>query len=403
MGPLHGLKIVELFCIGPGPFAGMQLSDMGADVLLVDRTEEQELGYPDHPYRYLYRNRRSVRLDLKDRDDVEQLLDVIERADGLIEGFRPGVAERLGLGPDVCLARNPRLVYGRMTGWGQEGPNADRAGYDANFVSLTGALGAIGDPDRPPPPPLILAGDFGGGGMYLAMGMLAALLETARSGQGQVVDAAIVDGALNLMAYFYGGLAGGTWVNERKSNLVDGGDWRYGTWECSDGKYVSTALLQPKFLANFVAKTGIDLADLGEPDDRAAWPRYRARMAELFKTRPRDDWAELFDGPDDTVQPVLDLAEAPSHPHNVERKAFVDVDGTSQPAPAPRFSRTPSSIRNVSPRPGEGGADLLADWGLAAADIDNLRRRGAFGRRPSPSNAPINLSTDESGSSFSVI
>lgn len=380
MGPLAGMKIVELFCIGPGPFAGMLLSDMGADVILVDRMEEQDLGYPDHRFRYLYRNRRSVRLDLKDPDSVEQVLRMVEQADGLIEGFRPGVAERLGLGPDQCLARNPRLVYGRMTGWGQEGPNAHRAGYDANFLSVTGALWAIGDADRPPPPPLILAGDLGGGGVYLALGMLAAMREAERSGKGQVVDAAIVDGVLSLMAYFYGNLNGGTWVNERASNLVDGGDWRYGTWTCSDGKFVSTALLQGKFLKNFVDKSGIDLGGLGHPGDRANWPAYRERMAALFLTRPRDAWAELFDGDDDTVMPVLDLVEAPQYPLNRARGSFVEVGDTVQPAPAPRFSRTSSEIRRLSPTPGEGGAEALAEWGFSAEDIAMLEAHGAFGQ-----------------------
>ncbi len=377
MGPLSGVKIVELFCIGPGPFAAMQLSDMGADVLLVDRMIEQDLGYPEHQYRFMYRNRRSVRFDLKDPDDVEFVLGLVEEADGLIEGFRPGVAERLGLGPDVCLGRNPRLVYGRMTGWGQQGPNATRAGYDANFISPTGALWAIGEADRPPPPPLILAGDLGGGGMYLAMGMIAALYEARSSGRGQVVDAAISDGTLNLMAYFYGNLAGGTWENERQANLVDGGDWRYGTYRCADGGFVSTALLQRKFLDNFVAKSGIDLDGLGDPNDRAAWPGYRQRMAELFATRSRDEWAALFDGPDDTVHPVLDMIEAQSAPQNIERHAFVDVDGTSQPAPAPRFTRTPSSVSRGAPRPGEGGAEVLADWGVDTAQIERLRARGS--------------------------
>ncbi len=379
MGPLHGVKIVELFCIGPGPYAGMLLSDMGADTVLVDRPEEQDLGYPDHRFRYLYRNRRSVKLDLKDADDVETVLQLVEQADGLIEGFRPGVAERLGLGPEVCLARNPRLVYGRMTGWGQEGPWATKAGYDANFISVTGALAAIGDPDRPPPPPLILAGDFGGGGTFLAMGMLAALFEAQRSGQGQVVDAAISDGTLNMMAYFYGNVAGGTWEMQRKANLVDGGDWRYGTWECADGKYVSTALLQAKFLRNFVTKSGIDLSGLGDGNDRANWPAYRERMAALFRTRTREEWVTFFDGPDENVVPVLDMTEAPSHPQNAERGAFVDVDGTMQPAPAPRFGRTPSEVQRISPTPGEGGADLLAEWGFPTTEIERLRTRGAFG------------------------
>ena len=379
MGPLSGVKIVELFCIGPGPFAGMLLSDMGADVLLVDRMEEQDLGYPDHKYRYLYRNRRSVRFDLKDPDDVEQVLRLVEEADALIEGFRPGVTERLGLGPDACFARNPKLVYGRMTGWGQEGPNAHRAGYDANFLSVTGALWAIGDADRPPPPPLILAGDLGGGGVYLALGMVAALHEAAHSGHGQVVDAAISDGALNLMSYFYGNLHGGTWVNERSANLVDGGDWRYGTWVCADGKFVSTALLQRKFLDNFVTKSGIDFGGLGNPGERANWPGYRARMAALFLTEPRDHWAALFDGDDDTVMPILDLLEAPNHPQNAARGAFVEVGDTVQPAPAPRFSRTPSQVRRISPTPGEGGAEALTEWGFSPGEVARLSERGAFG------------------------
>jgi alpha-methylacyl-CoA racemase len=378
MGPLSGLKIVELFCIGPGPFAGMLLSDMGADVILVDRAVEPDYGYPDHPYRFLYRNRRSVRLDLKDPDSVETVLTLVEEADGLIEGFRPGVTERLGLGPDVCLARNPRLVYGRMTGWGQEGPLAQRAGFDVNFLSVTGGLWAIGDEDRPPPPPLILAGDFGGGGVFLAMGMIAAMFEASRSGAGQVVDAAISDGALNLLAYFYGNLAGGTWINQRKANLVDGGDWRYGTWRCADGKFVSTALLQRPFLRAMQDKTGIDLSDLGDPNDRANWPAYRERMAALFATRTRDEWAALFDGDDDTVMPVLDWSEAPDHPQNAQRDAFVDVDGITQPAPAPRFSRTPSEISRLSPRPGQGGAEALAEWGIDPDRLERLRSNGAF-------------------------
>ncbi len=379
MGPLHGLKIVELFCIGPGPYAGMLLSDMGADVVLVDRSEEVEYGYPDYPYRYLYRNRRSIRLDLKSPEGREAVLRLVEEADGLIEGFRPGVAERLGLGPEDCLARNPRLVYGRMTGWGQQGPLAGRAGFDINFMSTTGGLWAIGDEDRPPVPPLILAGDFGGGGVFLALGMTAALLEASRSGKGQVVDAAISDGTLNLMAYFYGNLHGGTWVNQRKANLVDGGDWRYGAWECADGKYVSTALLQPKFLRNFIAKTGIDLSGLGDGNDRANFPAYRERMAALFRTRSRDEWAALFDDDDDTVMPVMDLLEAPLHPQNAERGSFVEIDGTTQPAPAPRFSRTPSEITRISPRPGQGGEEALAEWGLSTAELSTLRDQGAFG------------------------
>jgi alpha-methylacyl-CoA racemase len=268
------LRIVELFCIGPGPFAGMLLSDMGADVILVDRPVEPDLGYPDHPYRFLYRNRRSVQADLKTPEGVEAVLQLIERADGVIEGFRPGVAERLGLGPDVCLARNPKVVYGRMTGYGQSGPLANRAGFDVNYLSLTGALWAIGEADRPPVPPLILADDFGGGGAFLALGMVSAMWQAARSGQGQVVDAAIVDGALNLMAYVYGNLQGGTWNHARQSNLIDGGDWRYGVHRCADGRFLSIALIQPKFLRAFLTKAGVTPpVELGDRNVVATGPR----------------------------------------------------------------------------------------------------------------------------------
>jgi alpha-methylacyl-CoA racemase len=380
VGPLNGLKVIERFCIGPGPFGGMLLSDMGADVLLVDRKEEPDLGYPDHPYRFLYRNRRSIRLDLKQPEGVEAVLRLVEQADGLIEGFRPGVAERMGLGPDVCLARNARLVYGRMTGFGQDGPLAQRAGFDINFLSLTGALWAIGEADRPPVPPLILAGDFGGGGIYLALGMTAAMFEASRSGRGQVVDASIVDGAFNLMSYFYGGLAGGTWINEREANLVDGGNWRYRVYRCADGRFISISVLLPKFLKSFTAKVGIELsaAGLGDPNDRANWPAYRDMISGVFATRSRDEWMAVFDGPDDCVMPVLDLEEAPHHPHNVSRGSFVDVDGISHPAPAPRFSRTPSEIVRNTPRPGEGGDEALEAWGFDTEEIARLRASGAL-------------------------
>jgi alpha-methylacyl-CoA racemase len=378
MGPLTGLKIVELFCIGPGPFAGMLLSDMGADVILVDRPEEPELGYPDHPYRFLYRNRRSVRADLKTPEGVEAVLSLVERADGLIEGFRPGVAERLGLGPDDCLARNPRLVYGRMTGYGQSGPLVDRAGFDLNFISLTGALWAIGEADRPPVPPLIMAGDFGGGGVFLALGMVSAMWEAARSGRGQVVDAAIVDGALSLMAYVYGNLQGGTWRHQRQANLIDGGDWRYAVYRCADGGFVSLAVIQAKFLRTFLAKAGVTPPPaLGDPDDAATWPAYRTWMAGIIAGRSRDEWAALFDGPDDCVQPVLDLHQAPAHPHLRARGSFVEVDGTTQPAPAPRFSRTPSEIVGRSPYPGEGGEAALRSWGLSDEEIGRFLAAGA--------------------------
>lgn len=373
MGPLAGLKIVELFGIGPGPFAGMLLSDMGADVILVDRPSEPDFGYPAHPHRFLYRNRRSVRVDLKASEGAEAVLSLIECADGFIEGFRPGVAERLGLGPDVCLARNPKLVYGRMTGFGQSGPLAGRAGFDLNYISLTGALWAIGEADRPPVPPLILAGDFGGGGTFLALGMVSAMWEAARSGVGQVVDAAIVDGALSLMAYVYGNLEGGTWRPERQSNMIDGGDWRYGVYRCADERFLSVAVIQPKFLANFLAKAAVTLPiELGDANDPDRWPSHRAWMAELILTRERDDWVELFGGDDDCVQPVLDLREVPNHEHLLARSSFIDVAGTRQPAPAPRFSRTPSEVIRRSPYPGEGGEDALRAWGLSERERERF-------------------------------
>jgi alpha-methylacyl-CoA racemase len=373
MGPLSGLKIVELFCIGPGPFAGMLLSDMGADVVLVDRPSEPDWGYPDHEHRFLYRNRRSIQVDLRTPEGVAAVLDLVEKADGVIEGFRPGVAERLGVGPDQCLARNPKLVYGRMSGYGQTGPLAQRAGFDLNFLSLTGALWAIGEADRPPVPPLILAGDFGGGGTFLALGMVSAMWEAAKSGEGQVVDAAIVDGALNLMAYTYGNLEGGTWRPERESNQIDGGDWRYRVYTCSDGRYVSLAIIHAKFLDSFLAKAKVSLPkDLGDPADRANWPAFRGWMAEVIATRTRDDWATLFDGNDDCLQPVLDLLEAPNHPHLQAREAFTEIGGTSQPSPAPRFSRTPSEISRLSPTPGEGGQEALREWGFSEDDINRI-------------------------------
>lgn len=351
----------------------MLLSDMGADVVLVDRPTEPDWGYPDHQHRFLYRNRRSVQVDLQTPEGVEAVLDLVERADGLIEGFRPGVAERLGLGPDDCLARNSKLVYGRMSGYGQSGPMTQRAGFDLNFLSLTGALWAIGEADRPPVPPLILAGDFGGGGTFLALGMVSAMWEAARSGQGQVVDAAIVDGALNLMTYTYGNLEGGTWTPERESNQIDGGDWRYRVYTCADGRFVSLAILHPKFQESFLTKAQVELpTDIGDSTDVANWPAYREWMAGVIESRTRSEWEALFDGDDDCVQPVLDLTEAPNHPHLRARDAFTEIDGTIQPSPAPRFSRTPSEITRLSPTPGQGGRDVLHDWGFSDDEIDHM-------------------------------
>lgn len=378
MGPLQGLRIVELFCIGPGPFAGMVLSDMGADILRIDRPQEPQLGYPEAKYRTLWRNRRAAVLDLAKPAGVEALLRLVEHADGLIEGYRPGVAERLGVGPDVCLARNPRLVYGRMTGWGQDGPLSRQAGFDINYISLTGLLNAIGPAERPVPP-LIAAGDFGGGGVFLALGMLAAFWEAQRSGRGQVVDASIVDGAANLMAYIYGGLAGGAWLNQRASNTIDGGHWRYSVYECADGRFVSVAAMMDPFLKVLLEKLGLDLRDFPEPNSRKHWASYRERLAAIFRTRPRDEWVTHFAGTDACVAPVLDLEEAPQHPHNQARGTFVEHDGIVQPAPAPRFSRTSSEISRRPPANGENTEQALRDWGFSAAEMLELRKQGALG------------------------
>jgi alpha-methylacyl-CoA racemase len=377
MGPLDGVKILELWAIGPGPFAGMLLSDMGADVLRIDRAEEPELGYPPDRYRTLYRNRRSAIIDLKAPEGVEALLRLVEAADGLVEGYRPGVAERLGIGPESCLARNPRQVYGPMTGWGQDGPRAQRAGFDLNYLSLTGALWAIGEAERPPVPPLIMAGDFGGGGAFLALGMVAALYEAARSGRGQVVDAAIVDGAANLMAYVYGNLAGGVWRNEREANNVDGGNWLYRVYECADGRFVSVAAMMGQFYRRLADKLGLSPDEFPDPGDRARWPEYREKLAAIFRTRPRDEWVALFDGDDDCVAPVLDLHEAPRDPHLAARSTYVEHDGVVQPAPAPRFSRTPSEISRRPPAPGEHTEEALVAWGLTAEEVARLREAGA--------------------------
>lgn len=378
MGPLQGLRIIELFCIGPGPFAGMLLSDMGADILRIDRPQEPPLGYPDYQYRTLWRNRQAVTLDLSKPAGIDALLLLVEKADGLIEGYRPGVAERLGIGPDVCLKRNPRLVYGRMTGWGQEGPLAKQAGFDINYISLTGLLHAIGPAERPMPP-LIAAGDFGGGGVFLALGMLAAFWEAQRSGKGQVVDASIIDGAANLMAYVYGGLAGGAWQNRRAANTVDGGHWRYGVYECADGRFVSVAAMMDPFLKVLLEKLGLNVSDFPEPNKRSNWPAYREKLAVIFRIKPRDEWATLFAGTDGCVVPVLDLEEAPQHPHNRAHGTFVEHGGVVQPAPAPRFSRTRSEIRRRPPTNGQDNDSALQAWGFTNEAVQNLRKRGALG------------------------
>jgi len=375
-GPLIGLKIIELAGIGPGPFCAMLLADLGATVLRVDRPDPPQLGIK-RPLRYdlLRRSRETLSLDLKSPEARELLLQLAEQADGLIEGFRPGVAERLGLGPDDLLGRNPRIVYGRITGWGQSGPMSQTAGHDINYLALTGALAMFGDPAAPPSAPLNLLGDYSGGGLYLALGMLAGLMSAQRDGHGQVVDTAIVDGVGSLMTTFHGMLAANMLRPERGANVLDGGAYYYGCYACADGRYVAVGPIEPKFHAQMLAKLGISTEGFPDQDDEKRWPEARARMAEIFRTRPRDHWAEVFDGSDACVSPVLTLAEAATHPQAVERSSFVEVDGVVQPAPAPRFSRTPAGTPSAPCPPDNDSA--LAGW-LDTGEIERLRAKGTI-------------------------
>ncbi|MBK1658945.1 CaiB/BaiF CoA transferase family protein [Paracraurococcus ruber] len=375
MGPLQGLRIIEFAGIGPGPFCGMVLADLGAEVLRIDRKD----GPPGAREDFTGRGRRSVTLDLKSPAAVEAALRLVERADALIEGFRPGVMERLGLGPETCLGRNPRLVYGRMTGWGQEGPLAQAAGHDMNYIALTGALWSIGRPGERPVPPLNLVGDYGGGGMLLAMGLLAGLLHARGTGQGQVVDAAMVDGAALLMAPIYAMKARGRWGNERGANMLDGAAPWYDTYECADGRFLSVGPIEPQFFALLCQKLGLDAKDFPDRMDPAAWPALKARLTAIFRTRTRDDWCALLEGTDACVAPVLDMEEAPNHPHNAARGTFLARDGVVQPAPAPRFSATPVMAGRTPPLRGEDTDAVLTDAGFAEAEIAALREQGAIG------------------------
>lgn len=373
MGPLHGIKLIEIAGIGPGPFAGMMLSDMGAEVLRIDRPPRDPGAPPRPPIDFLARNRRSVGVDLKQAEGVETVLRLVEKADGLFEGFRPGVTERLGLGPEVCRARNPRLVYGRMTGWGQEGPLAQAAGHDINYIALAGALAPIGRRGERPVPPLNLVGDFGGGGMLLAYGMVCALLERERSGQGQVVDAAMVDGAAALMSMMYALRAMGLWSDERGTNLLDGAAHFYDTFETSDGKHVAIGSIEPQFYAELLQKTGLAGEDLPRQNDRSGWPVLREKLTAVFKSKTRDEWCAIMEGSDVCFAPVLTMGEAPTHPHNVHRGTFVSVDGHVQPGPAPRFSRTRAEVARPPAAPGQHTDEALADWGFSGEDIGRLR------------------------------
>lgn len=371
MGPLAGYRIIELAGIGPGPFCGMMLSDMGAEVIRVDR-----LGTPGGRGKdVLVRNRHSIAVDLKKPEGVETVLRLVSTADALFEGFRPGVTERLGLGPETCMARNQRLVYGRMTGWGQDGPMAQAAGHDINYIGLSGALHAIGRKGERPVPPLNLVGDFGGGGMLLAFGIVCALLEAQKSGKGQVVDAAMVDGAAALMAMFFTMGAAGAFKDQRGTNLLDGGAHFYDTYETSDGKHVCIGSIEPQFYALLLEKTGVDKAKFAPQMDPAQWPALKEELARVFRTRTQAEWCAIMEGTDVCFAPVLSIFEAPHHPHNKARGTFVEIDGIMQPAPAPRFSRTEAKISHSAPAPGANSEQVLANCGFSAAEIADLKAR----------------------------
>ncbi len=378
MGPLNGKKIIEIAGIGPGPFCAMVLSDLGAEVIRVDRASAVPEEFPETPSMdLLNRGRKSVAFDLKNPEGVESLLRLVEAADALIEGFRPGVAERLGIGPDECLRRNPELVYGRMTGWGQNGTYANMAGHDINYIALSGVLGTIGREGEAPVPPINLVGDFGGGGMLLALGICAGLVEVSTSGKGQVVDAAMTDGSALLATMIHSFVAMGIW-GERGTNMLDTGAPFYDVYECADGEYISLGSIEPQFYAELLRITGLDQEDLPKQMDRSQWPAMKEKVAERIRGKTRDQWGELMEGTDVCFAPVLSPSEAFEHPHNVERGTFVEVAGIKQPAPAPRFSRTPGAIDGPPPHPGQHTDEVLASWGFRGDEIKNLREANAI-------------------------
>jgi alpha-methylacyl-CoA racemase len=378
-GPLQGFRIVELGAIGPGPFAGALLADLGADVVRIDRLPRADAPSEMPPrFDFYNRNKRSIALDLKQPAAVQTVLALLLHAHALIEGFRPGVAERLGLGPRECLGANPRLIYGRMTGWGQDGPLAQEAGHDINYLAMTGALHCMGDADHPPPPPLNLVADLGGGALYLAVGVLAALLEAQQSGRGQVIDAAMLDGVTNLMSAFQGFAQFGSWTEKRADNIVDGGAPFYGTYATQDGKYVAVGAIESQFYASLLRVLGLADEPLPAQYDRAAWPRMRERFAAIFRTRSRDAWIEAGAGRDACLSPVLTIEEAAVHPHMRARKVYSKFDGLRHPSPAPRFDRTPGSLRRPVPTAGQHSREVLGEWGLSNADIAALEACNAM-------------------------
>jgi len=378
MGPLSGLHVLEFAGIGPGPFAAMLLSDMGATVLRIERQTHSGLGL-ERPTRltFLNRGRRSVIINLKKAEGVDLAMAMVEKSDALIEGFRPGAMERLGLGPDECLKRNPRLVYGRVTGWGQDGPMAQSAGHDLNYIALSGALDAIGREGQPPTPPLNLIGDYGGA-VYLCMGLLAAVFEAQRSGLGQVVDAAMIDAATSLMTSTYGMNAAGMHNSKRGSNILDSGMPIYEVYECADGKYISIAPIEEKFRNQLFEIIGLSLDWSKRAPDRESWPALRTELTAIFKSKSRADWCDMLEDSDACFAPVLSLAEAPEHPHQKARHGFIDIDGVSQPAPAPRFSRSVGAKPTAPEAPGESANEAMSEWGFSDQEIENWKSRGAL-------------------------
>jgi len=372
MGPLNGFKIIEIAGIGPTQFCGMLLADMGARIIRIDRPHDADLGIAmPAKFNLTNRSRPTIEVDLKTKEGVDLALRLCEDADAFFEGFRPGVMERLGLGPDLCMARNERLVYGRMTGWGRDGPLADSVGHDANYIALAGALGSIGRRDRSPPLPLNLIGDLGGGALYLAVGLLAAILEAGRSGKGQVVDAAMVDGVASMMTMYYGLLAGKQWIDKRQSNLLDGGAPFARTYATSDGKFVAVCALEQRFYATLLDALGISEIDPADQHDVTKWDKHKSIFMKVFASKTRDEWCDYLEGTEACVTPVLKMTEAPKHPHNAARQTFVTVDGIEQPAPAPRFSRTQSKIQHA---PAERDArEVLQEWGMSESDLRELK------------------------------
>jgi alpha-methylacyl-CoA racemase len=378
MGPLSGVRVVEIAGIGPGPFCAMLLADLGAEVVRVDRTSTAGGDPTSARFDVLNRGRRSIAVDLKREGGAEVVLRLVEGADALLEGFRPGVAERLGVGPAVCLARNRRLVYGRMTGWGQEGPLADAAGHDITYAAIGGALAHIGRAGQLPTPPLNLVADFGGGGMLLALGLVAGLLHAHRTGEGQVVDAAMVDGTALLMAPFFGASAVGFWSDERGTNLLDSGAPFYDVYRCADGEEIAVGAIEPQFFASLLDVLGLAPGSLPDQDDRSRWPELRAALTWAFAGRPRAEWLERAEGRDACLAPVLTMGQAVAHPHIRARGTIVERDGVPQPAPAPRFSATPTALERPPAVAGQHTDEVLREWGFAADEVDELRAAGTI-------------------------